>query len=77
MKLPHFGKVEGAIMPRSSLVRAGRADETRCIRLSMFLAFAFAHVDVIVADEREWLEGSWFSNCCGSHRHDEDVPSRH
>jgi hypothetical protein len=55
-------------MPRSSLLDPD-VPMKRCIRLSMFLAFAFAHVDVIVADEREWLEGSWFSNCCGSDQH--------
>jgi hypothetical protein len=48
--------VDGGYYPPHLLFRSGRADES-CIRLPMFLAFAFAHVGVIVADEREQLGG--------------------
>jgi hypothetical protein len=40
----------------------------------MFLACAFAHVNIIVADESEPLEGCLFSNYYGFHLHDADVP---
>ena len=40
----------------------------------MFLAYAFAHVEIIVADESEPLEGCLFSSYYGFRLHDADVP---
>jgi len=40
----------------------------------MFLACAFAHVEIIVADESEPLRGFLFSSYYGFRLHDVDVP---
>ena len=46
-------------------------------QLSTLLAFAFAHMDVIVADARGWLKGYFSSSSSDFHQYDVNVPSHH